>query len=121
MKSVNIIEKLEKEGYNIVYKKWGYWDSVPHVQLEGFEFAIAKKVFKGNWQSCRIDFIFNEVQQALYIACKNNPIILKKTEEELDYGRYLILNMGDYEGYKKRIYPFDNYYKVLERLKNEVE
>lgn len=121
MKSDNIVKRLKKEGYKIIYKKWGYWDDVPFVQLDGFDFAIAKKVFKGNWQSCRVDFIFNEVQQALYIAQKNNPIILKKTEEELDYGRYLILNMGDYYLYKKNIYPFDDYYKVLEKLKNEVE
>ena len=121
MKSDNIVKRLEKEGYKIFYKKWGYWDNIPHVQLEGFDFTIAKIVFKNNWQSCRIDFIFNEVRQALHIAEKNNPIILEKTEEELDYGRYLILNMGDYEAYKKRIYPFNDYYKVLEQLKNEVE
>ena len=70
MKSYNIVKRLEKEGYNIIHKKWAYWDHVPHVQLEGFEFIIAKIVWNNNWQSCRVDFIFNEVQQALYIAQK---------------------------------------------------
>ena len=125
MKSYNIVKKLEKEGYKITYKKWAYWDCVPHVQLQGFDFAIAEIVSRDNWQSCQVDFIFNEVRQALYIAEKNNPVFLKKIEEEPGeewfYGRYLILNMGHYEAYKKDLYPFDHYYKVLEKLKKGIE
>ena len=125
MKSVNIIKRLEKEGYKITYKKWSYWDGVPYVELDGFDFAIAKIVSRDNWQSCRIDFVYNEVRQALYIAERNNPVFLKKIEEapgdDWFYSRYLIRNMGDYEAYKKGIYPFNEYYKVLEKLKKEVE
>ena len=125
MKSANIINRLEKEGYKIVYKRWSYWDGVPHVQLQGFDFAIAEIKHRGNWQSCRVDFIYNEVRQALYIAERNNPIFLKKIEEEPGsdwyYSRYLIKNMGDYYEYKKGIYPFNEYYPMLQKLKNEVK
>ena len=124
MKSNNIVKRLEKEGYSITFKKWAYWDGVPHVQLQGFDFAIAKIVSRNNWQSCRVDFVYNEVRQALYIAQKNNPVFLKKIEEapceEWLYGRYLILNMDHYEAYKKNLYPFDHYYKILEKLKKEL-
>lgn len=123
MKSKNIVNKLEKEGYNIIYKKWAYWDGVPHVELDGFDFAIAEYTQQNGWLGCNLDFIFNQVQEALYIAQRNNSILLKKIEEspseEWYYGRYLILNMEDYYQYKKDIYPFDEYYKVLERLKKE--
>lgn len=126
MKSYNIVKKLEKEGYNIIYKKWEYWDNIPHVELDGFNFSIAEKKYNGNWQSCKVDFIYNEVRQALHIAEKNNPILFKKIEEVPSetwyYSRYLILNMEDYYQYKKGVYPFDNdYHKVLKQLKNEVE
>lgn len=125
MKSVNIVKRLEKEGYNIIYKKWSYWDDVPHVELDGFDFSIAKIISRDNWQSCRVDFIYNEVRQALYIAERNNPVFLKKIEEEpwndWYYSRYLIRSMGDYETYKKDRDFFHEYYKVLERLKKELE
>lgn len=121
MKSNNIVKRLEKEGYNIIYKKWGYWDNIPHVEFEGFYFAIVEKTYRDNWQSCRTNFIYNHVREALYIAQKNNPLFIRKIEqvplEQWYYSRYLILNMGDYYQYKKGIHPFDNYYKELERLK----
>lgn len=123
MKSENIIKKLEEQGYKIIYKKWGYWDNIPHVQLEGFDFAIAEKVWSGNWQGCQIDFIYNEVRQALHVAKNNNPILLKKIEQvPADgwyYGRYLIRDMEDYYLYQKEKYPFDEYYLVLQKLKKE--
>lgn len=124
MKSYNIVKKLEKEGYTIKYKRWSYWDGVPHVEFEGFDFAIAKIISRDNWQSCRVNFVYNEVRQALYIAERNNPVFLKKIEEEpgedWHYSGYLIRNMGDYEAYKKNEYPFNHYYKVLEKLKKEL-
>ena len=124
MKNYNIVNKLQKEGYNIIYKKWGYWDNIPHVQLDGFEFTIAEIKYNGSWQSCRVDFIYNHVQEALHIAKNNNPILLKKIQEvpcqEWFYRQYLILNMGDYYQYKNKKYHFNDYYKVLEKLKKEI-
>jgi len=119
MKSANIVKKLEKEGYNIIYKKWRYWDGVPHVQLEGFDFAIAE--MKGETcLSLNLDFIFNHILEALDIAQRNNPIFIKKIKEAPNedwyYKRYLIKDMGDYYRYKKHLYPFDHYYKVLQKL-----
>ena len=124
MRSYNIVKKLEKEGYKIVFKKWGYWDSIPHVQLDGFNFTIAEYVNKGGWLGCNLNFIYNQVQHALNLAELNNPIILKKIKESPSedwyYSRYLILTMEDYYMYKKNIYPFDeDYYNILEQLKNE--
>lgn len=124
MKSENIVKKLEKEGYNIVYKKWAYWDGVPHVELDGFDFAIAE--MKGeNSLSLNLDFIFNHVQEALNIAQRNNPIFLKKIEksqsQEWYYSRYLILSMQDYYSYEKKYFSYDNYYKILEKLKKEFQ
>jgi len=113
MKSDNIVKRLEKEGYKITFKKWGYWNNIPHVQLDGFDFTIAETVWSDGWQDCQLDFIYNHVREAIYIACKNNSIILEKTEK-LDYSKYLILNMEDYYRYKKGMYPFDNdCYQVL--------
>ena len=121
LKSVNIVKKLQKEGYNIIYKKWGYCPNIPHVQLEGFDFSIAEKTYQGNWQSCKTDFIYTHVLEALDLAKTYNPIFLRKIEqvplEQWYYSQYLILNMEDYYKYKKGIHPFDNYYKELERLK----
>lgn len=122
MKSINIVKRLKKEGYKIVYKKWGYWNNIPHVQLDGFDFAIVEIKHNGNWQSCKVDFIYGHVQHALSIAQNNNPIIVRKIEqvplEDWYYNRYLILSMEDYYLYRKNIYPFDDdYYNVLERLK----
>lgn len=124
MKSYNIVKKLEKEGYKIVYKKWGYWDSIPYVQLDGFDFAIAECYCENGWSGINQNFIFNEVEQALQVAKNSNSIILKKIKEspseEFYYARYLILSMGDYYQYKKSIYPFDDdYLRILFKLKKE--
>lgn len=124
MKSENIVKKLQKEGYKIVYKKWGYWDGVPYVQLDGFGFTIAEHVQNDGWLGINLDFIFNHVQQALYVAQKNNPIFLKKIKESPAqswyYSRYLIQNMQDYYDYVKGVYPFDEYYQILKKLKSGV-
>lgn len=123
MKAYNIVKKLEKEGYEVVYKKWGYWNNIPHVQLEGFDFVIAERVWRNNWQSCRIDFIYNEVLHALTLAKDTNPILLKKIKqvpsESWYYSRYLILSMEDYYQYKKNIYPYNESWEVMQRLNRE--
>ena len=124
MKSANITKKLEKEGYKIFYKKWGYWDNIPHVQLEGFEFAIAEYIYLENgWRGINLDFIYNHVQDALQLAQTNNPIILKKIKEspteDYYYLQYMITNMEDYYRYRKKKYPFDNYWTVLQKLEKE--
>ena len=124
MKSKNIVKKLEKQGYKIIYKKWHYWDNVPHVELDLFGFAIAEHTQKNEWLGINLDFIFSHVQEAIYVAKKNNPTILKKIEkspaQSWYYSRYLIMSMQDYYMYKKQKYPFDDYYKVLEKLKKEI-
>lgn len=123
MKSANIVKKLEKKGYKIFYKKWGYWDGVPHVQLDGFDFAIAERVWSDGWSGCNLDFIFNEVLHAITIAKDINPILLKKIEqvpwEKGYYGKYLILNMEDYYLYRKNKYPYNESWEVLQKLNRE--
>lgn len=123
MKSENIIKKLEKEEYKIVYKTWGYWDGIPHVESDGFDFAIAEYTSQNNWLSCNLDFIYNHVRHALDIAQCNNPILLKKIKESLTedyyYSRFLILSMKDYYRYMKNEYFYDEYYTVLKKLKKE--
>jgi len=121
MKSDNIVKRLEKEGYKITFKKWGYWNNIPHVQLDGFDFAIAETVWSDGWQSCRVDFIYNHVQEALHIAKNNNPILLKKIEAGWDYGIYLILSMEDYYRYKRKKYPFNEYWDIINKLEKELE
>ena len=121
MKSENIIKRLKKEGYKITFKKWHYWDNVPHVEFDKFSFTIAE--MKGEeWISLNLDFIYNHVLEALDIAKRNNPIFIKKIEEEPGqewfYSRYLILSMDDYYDYMKGIYPFNEYYSILQKLKN---
>ena len=125
MKSYNIVKKLEKEGYTIIYKKWGYWNNIPHVEFDGFDFAIAEYTSQNNWLGCNLNFIYNHVLEALNVAKNNNPLLLKKIEEspteDYYYLPYMITSMENYYRYKKNIYPFDDYYKVLEQLKNEVD
>ena len=119
MKSVNIVKRLEKEGYKIVYKKWEYWDNIPHVQLKGFDFIIAEYIYLENGcMGINKDFIYQHVQEALQLAQMNNPIILKtKNNNYWDYSIYLIDSMGDYYRYKKNKYPFNNYWEVINKLK----
>ena len=125
MKSENIVKKLQKEGYKIAFKKWSYWDNIPHVVLDGFSFAIAEHVHQKDWLGCNINFIYNHVQHALNIAQRNNPVFLKKIEqvpsESWYYSRYLILNMLDYYNYMEGVYPFNEYLIVLKKLKKELE
>jgi len=127
MKSNNIIKKLENQGYKITFKKWGYWNNIPHVQLNGFNFAIAEYVhFSSGSMGINLDFIYNHVLEALDVVKTNNLILLKKIEESPTedwlYSRYIIRSMEDYYSYKKNIYPFDDeYWTILEQLKNEVE
>lgn len=123
MKSVNIVKKLEKKGYKVVYKKWGYWDNIPHVQLNGFDFAIAEKVWRDNWQSCKTDFIFNEVLHAITISKDINPILDKKINQDKInnywYSRYKILSMEDYYLYRKNKPPYDESWEVMQKLNRE--
>ena len=123
MKSYNIVKKLEEQGYKIHYKKWGYWENIPHVQLDGFDFAIAERVCSGNMQGCRVDFIFNEVLHAINIAEDINPILNKKINQDKInnywYSRYKILSMEDYYLYRKDKPPYDESWKVLQRLNRE--
>mgnify|MGYP000856085455 CR=1 FL=1 len=118
MKSVNIVKRLEKEGYKIVYKKWEYWDNIPHVELEGFEFAIAEYIYLENgWQGINKEFIYQHVQDALNLAQMNNPIILKAMNNGYwDYSIYLINNMKDYYMYKKGKFPYNEYWEVINKL-----
>lgn len=123
MKSYNIVKKLEKEGYTISYKKWGYWDSVPHVEFDGFSFTIAELIYlKNGWQSINKDFIFNHVQHALNLAKFNNPVIIKKINEgHCNYSIYLIDSMEDYYMYKKKKFPYNNYWDIMNKLEKEVK
>ncbi len=123
MKSYNIVKKLQKEGYKITYKKWGYWDGVPHVQLDGFEFAIAEYTYQNGWMGCNLDFIFNEVLHAISIAEDVNPILDKKINQNKInnywYNRYKILSMEDYYLYRREIYPYNESWEVLQKLNRE--
>ena len=123
MKSANIVKRLEKEGYKIFYKKWGYWDNIPHVQLDGFDFAIAEKVWSGNMQGCKVDFIYNEVLHAITIARDINPILDKKINQDKInnywYSRYKILSMEDYYLSRRDKYPYNESWDVLQRLNRE--
>ena len=124
MKSYNIVKKLEEQGYKIIHKKWGYQDTVPHVELDGFDFAIAERKYNGNWQSCCVDFIYNHVLEALDLAKTYNPIILKKIEEspteDYYYLQYMITSMENYYMYKKGKFPYNNYWEVINKLEKEL-
>ena len=65
MKLINIVNKLEKQGYEIFYDYWYYW-RVPYVKLEnGGSFAIADIATVGGSQSLVENFIFTDVQDAI--------------------------------------------------------
>ena len=122
MKSGNIVKKLEKEGYNIIYKKWSYWDGIPHVQLDGFDFAIAETKGKESI-GLNLNFIFNEVLHAISIAEDVNPILDKKINQDKInnywYNRYKILSMEDYYLSRKNRYPYDENWEVMQKLNRE--
>ena len=121
MKSDNIVKRLEKEGYKITFKKWGYWNNIPHVQLDGFDFTIAETVWSDGWQDCQLDFIYNEVLHAITIAKDVNPILDKKINQDKInnywYNRYKILSMDDYYLFKKNKYPYNETKEVLKKIK----
>ena len=121
MKIENIIKKLEKQGYKIIYKKWGYWDSIPHIQLEGFDFAIAETMGKESI-GLNLDFIYNEVLHAISIAKDINPILDKKINQNLEnfwYNQYKILSMEDYYLYRKDKPPYNESWDVMQKLNRE--
>ena len=123
MKSYNIVKKLEKEGYKVVYKKWGYWDGVPHVRLDGFDFAIAECTLVAGAYGVNMDFIYNHVLDATTVAENVNYYILRlieaKPEKGYEYEPYLVLSMQDYYKYLKRQYPWDYWSHVEIKLKYE--
>ena len=123
MKSANIVKKLQKEGYNIIYKKWGYWDSIPHVQLEGFDFALAECVLIGGAYGLNMNFIYNHVLEALDLAKNTNYILLQlikaNSEESYEYEPYLIQSMQDYYRYLKKRFPWDYWSHDKKRLERE--
>lgn len=123
MKSENIIKKLEEQGYKIIYKKWGYWDNIPHVELDGFDFTIAERTTRENMQGCILDFIYNEVLHAISIAKDVNLILDKKIKQDKInnywYSRYKILSMEDYYLYRKDKFPYNESWDVLQRLNRE--
>lgn len=126
MKSDNIVKKLEKEGYNIAYKKWGYWNNIPHVELDGFDFTIAEYIYLENgWLGCNLDFIYNHVLDAINLAQVNNLILLKKIEkspsEDYYYMQYMIRSMEDYYMYKKKKYPYNEYWNIINKLEKEIK
>lgn len=114
MKSENIIKRLEKEGYEITYKRWSYWDNVPHVELDGFSFAIAEHTQQGNSLGLNLNFIYNEVLNAISTAQRIN----KKLDESKNYhyNIYKILSMEDYYRYKKDLYPYNELWHILKRI-----
>ena len=123
MKIENIVKRLEKEGYKIFYKKWGYWNNIPHVELNGFDFAIAERVYKNNMQGCKIDFIYNEVLHAITIAKDINTILDKKINQDRInnywYSKYKILSMDDYYLYRKDKPPYNESWEVMQKLNRE--
>ena len=122
MKSENIIKKLEKQGYKIIYKKWGYWDNIPHIQLDGFNFAIAETTGKESI-GLNLNFIFNEVLHAINIAKDINPILDKKINQDKMnnywYSRYKILSMEDYYSYRKDKFPYNESWDIMQKLNRE--
>ncbi len=123
MKIDNIIKKLEKKGYTVEWKKWQYW-VVPSIKLKnGDIFYIADRVWKDNWQGCRLDFIYNEVLHAISIAEDVNPILDKKINQDKInnywYSQYKILSMEDYYLYRKNKYPYNESWEVLQKLNRE--
>ena len=120
MKSYSIVKRLEKEGYKIVYKKWGYWNNIPHVQLNGFNFAIAEYTEKNGGLGVNLDFIYQHVLNGLSLAKLNNPAILKKMNEGYwNYSIYLVDSMEDYYMYKKGKFPYSEYWEVINKLEKE--
>ena len=122
MKSSNIVKKLQKEGYTIIYQKWGYWNNIPHVQLEGFDFAIAETTGKESI-GLNLDFIYNEVLHAIVIAKDINPILDKKINQDKVnnywYNRYKILSMEDYYLSRKDKYPYNESWDIMQKLNRE--
>ena len=116
MKSKNIIKKLEKQGFKISYKKWAYWDNIPHIEMEKFSFAIAEMRggIGGNSLSLNLDFVFNEVLNAI----STSQWINKKLDESKNYyyNMYKILSMQDYYNYKKNLYPYRELWHILQKI-----
>ncbi len=123
MKINNIIRNLKKDGFKIIYKKWGYWDSIPHIPLDGFDFAIVEGVTINNSYTINMDFVYNHVLDATTTAENVNYYILRLIEanpkKTYEYEIYLITSMQDYYKYLKREFPWDYWENVKKYLKEE--
>lgn len=123
MKVNNIIKNLKKDGYKIIYKKWGYWDGVPHIQLDGFDFAIVEGVTVNNSYTINMDFVYNHVLDATATAENVNYYILRlieaRPQKAYEYNPYLILSMEDYYRYLKNQFPWDYWSHTKKWLKME--
>ena len=122
MKSENIVKKLKKEGYKVVYKKWRYW-TVPTIKLKNGDIFYIAETTGREFIGLNLDFIFNEVLHAISIAEDINPILDKKINQDKMnnywYSQYKILSMEDYYLYQKEKYPYNESWDVLQRLNRE--
>jgi hypothetical protein len=82
MKAINIMKKLEKNGYKVTEEKYHYWGGITHVQTENGKCAIAG-IFVSNGNTCLEDEF--------------------KYYEVIDYIKYhsRFRDMGDYMSYMK--------------------
>lgn len=89
MKINNIVKKLTREGYEIRYMKYIYWD-VPHVKLKnGAWLAIADIEYRHGSACLNTEFRYNDVE---YAILELGVLDIKKLNE---WG-YCDFSMGDY-------------------------
>ena len=61
MKSANIVKNLKKRGYTVEFRRFSWWDNIPHVGRT----AIAERYCINGNQCIRTDFKFSDVLDAI--------------------------------------------------------
>lgn len=86
MKSQNIVKKLKREGYDIGYHKFEYWENIPCVNLEHGQLSISSVVSFYGFKILNAEFKYGDILEAIRVA-RANPGAIK--------------DMGDYFQYKE--------------------
>ena len=100
MKKDNVIKKLTKEGYEIVYKRIAYWDNVPCVKIikdKGVSFlALESYIVNNKYNNFTIDYLINTT----YKEIKDKINYIKNSN--LGYEDYYYINIIIYDKKKKK-------------------
>lgn len=81
----NFIERLEKNGFEIEYGKYNYWDSQEYIQIGRERIWLVDTYLVEHGSGCYVDYRYrNDVAEDIKYAIKKQEELLKKETELID-------------------------------------